>query len=95
VHLLQTFSSRQIHLLQQRVIKMWLYPGSSCLNRSFSEELSEAEINTQIHEALYHGANLNPGAGSTPFKEGVAITMVSLFESVFGSLCDFIFLSCS
>jgi hypothetical protein len=56
---------------------MWLYPGPSCLNRFFSEELSEAEINTQIHKVLDHGANLNPGAGLAPLREGVAITRVS------------------
>jgi hypothetical protein len=45
---------------------MWLYSGPSCLNCSFFEELSEAEINTQIHKVLDHGANLNPEAGPTP-----------------------------
>jgi hypothetical protein len=61
---------------------MWLYPRSSSLSRSFSEELSEAEINTRIHKVLDHGANLNPGAGPAPLIEGVATTKVSLFGFV-------------
>jgi hypothetical protein len=46
VHLLRTFFSHQIQLLYRWVTKMWLYPGPSCLDCSFSEELSEVEINT-------------------------------------------------
>jgi hypothetical protein len=61
---------------------MWLYLGSSYLDRSFSEEFSKAEINTLIHKALDHVANLNPGAGHVPLREGVASTRVSLFGSV-------------
>jgi hypothetical protein len=59
---------------------MWLYPRPSCLDCSFSEELSEAVINTWIHKVLDHGANLNPGAGPTPLREGVASTRVSLLD---------------
>jgi hypothetical protein len=61
---------------------MWLYPGPSSLDCSFSEELSATEINTWIHKVLDHGANLNPWTGPTPLREGVANTWVSLFGSV-------------
>jgi hypothetical protein len=40
------------------------------------------EINTWIHKVLDHGANLDPGAGPAPLREGVASTRVSLFGSV-------------
>jgi hypothetical protein len=66
VHLLRTFFSHRIQLLRQQMTKIWLYPGPSCLNHSFSEELSEVEINTLIHKVLDHVANLNPGGWSCP-----------------------------
>jgi hypothetical protein len=68
--------------LRQRVTKMWLYPGPSCFDHSLSEELSEAEMNTRIHNILDHGANLNPGAGPTALREGDTSTRVSLLPSV-------------
>jgi hypothetical protein len=61
---------------------MWLYLGPSYLDRSFSEELSVEEINTQIHKVLDHGAHPNLEAGLAPLREGVANTRVSLFGSV-------------
>jgi hypothetical protein len=66
MHLLQTFFNHQIQLLRQRVTKMWLYPGPSYLDCSFSEELSEAKINTWFHKVLDHRANLNPVADPAP-----------------------------
>jgi hypothetical protein len=90
VHLLRTFFSPRIQPLQQRVIKMCLYPRPCCPDRSFSEELSNVEINTQIHKVLDNRAELNPWAGLTPLREGVASTRVSLFRSIFSSLHDFI-----
>jgi hypothetical protein len=50
---------------------MWMYPVPSRPDCPFSEELSDTEINTQIHRILAHGANLNPEAGPTLLKEGV------------------------
>jgi hypothetical protein len=82
MHLLWTFFSHRIQSLLQWVTKMWLYPGSSCLDRFFTEELSEVEINTWIHKFLDHEANLNPEASPAPLREGVASTRVSLFGSV-------------
>jgi hypothetical protein len=61
---------------------MWLYPGPSCLDRSFSNESSEADINSRIHKVLDHGANMNPGADLAHLREGVGSTRVSLFGSV-------------
>jgi hypothetical protein len=61
---------------------LWLYPGSSCFEDSFSKKLSVVEINIRIHMVLDHVANLNPEAGPTPLREGVVSTKVSLFGSV-------------
>jgi hypothetical protein len=47
---------------------MWMYPGPSCPDCPFSEELDNAEINTRIHKVPAHGANLNPGFGPTPLE---------------------------
>jgi hypothetical protein len=90
MHLLQIFFSHRIQLLRQRVIKMLLYLGLSCFDCSFSEELSDAKINTRIHKVPDHGVDLNPGADPIPLGEGVTSTRVSLFGSVFGSLHNFI-----
>jgi hypothetical protein len=90
MHLLQISFSHRIQSLRQRVIKMWLYSRKSCSDCSFSEELSDVNINTRIHKVLDHGADLNLGADPVPLGEGVASTRVSLFGSVFGSLHDFI-----
>jgi hypothetical protein len=76
------FFSCQIQRLCQRVTKMRLYPGSNCLDRSFSEELSEAEINTWMHKVLDNEANLNPWASPAPSREGPASSRVSLFGYV-------------
>jgi hypothetical protein len=65
-------------------------PVPSCPNHPFSEELSNAEINTCIHRVLTHGVNLNPGAGPTPLREVVDSTRVSLFAFAFGNLCNLI-----
>jgi hypothetical protein len=61
---------------------MWLYSGLCFPNRSFSKELSAADINTQIHKVLDHGANSDHGVGPAPLREGVASTRVSLLESI-------------
>jgi hypothetical protein len=50
---------------------MWLYPGPSCPDRPFSEELNDMEINTRIRGILAHGADLNFGLGPIPLREGV------------------------
>jgi hypothetical protein len=47
------------------------------------------EINTWIHKVLAHGADLNPGAGPVPLREGVDKTRVSQLESVFWPFAQF------
>jgi hypothetical protein len=84
VNLLRTFFTRWIQLLRQRVITRWMYPGPSCPDHPFSEELGKAE-------ALAHGANLNSGASPTPLREGIDNTTVSLLTFSFGSLRNLIF----
>jgi hypothetical protein len=69
---------------------MWMYPGPSCPDRQFYEELGDVEINTQIHRVLAHGVNLDPGAGPTTLREGVDSTRVSLFAFAFDNLCNLI-----
>jgi hypothetical protein len=65
---------------------MWMCLGPSCLDRPFSEELGDAEINTRIHRVLAHGVILNPGASPAPLREGVDSTRVSPFAIAFGNL---------
>jgi hypothetical protein len=50
--LLRTFFSCQVQPLHQRVVTNWMYPGPSCPDRPFFEELGNAEINTHIHRVL-------------------------------------------
>jgi hypothetical protein len=42
---------------------MLMYPRRTCLDRPFSKELDDLEINTQLHKVLAHEAVLKPGAG--------------------------------
>jgi hypothetical protein len=61
---------------------MWMYLGPSCFDRSSSEELSAAEIKTQIHKVLDLGPDPNPGVSPAPLREGVASTRVSMFGPI-------------
>jgi hypothetical protein len=74
---------------------MWLYLGPSYPDYPFSEELEVAEINTWIYNVLAYGADLNLGAGSSPLREGVDSTRVSLFAFAFDSLRNLIHSPCS
>jgi hypothetical protein len=58
----------------------------SCLDRPFSVELGDVEVNTQIHKVLARGAHPNLGAGPSPLGEGVNSTRVSLLTFTFDSL---------
>jgi hypothetical protein len=53
--LLQTFFSHRVQLLHWREVTKWMYPRPNCPGRSFSVELSDIEINTQIQGVLAHG----------------------------------------
>jgi hypothetical protein len=59
---------------------MLMYPGPTCTDHPFFEELGDAEINTRIHKVLAHGLDQNPGAGPVPLREGVDCTRVSPLE---------------
>jgi hypothetical protein len=52
--------------LRQQEMTMWMYPGSSCPDCPFSEELGNMEINTWIRGVIAHGAALNLGTGPPP-----------------------------
>jgi hypothetical protein len=72
---------------------MWMYWGPSCLDRPFSTELGDTEINTQIQGIHAHGADLNLGSGSIPLREGVDSPRVSSLGFLFVYLCQFLFLT--
>jgi hypothetical protein len=61
---------------------MWLYLGSSCLDRPSSEELSTAEVDSRIHKVLDLGVNPNPGASPAPLHEGVTSARVSKLSPI-------------
>jgi hypothetical protein len=69
---------------------MWLYSGPSFLDRPFFEELGEAEIKTQVYKVLAYGANPNPRAGPSLFREGIGSSRVSPFAFNFGGLRNLI-----
>jgi hypothetical protein len=69
--LLQTFVSRRVQPLRRWEITMWMYPGPSCPDRSFSAKLDNVEINARIRGILGHGANQNPAPSPIPLRGGV------------------------
>jgi hypothetical protein len=50
---------------------MWMYPGPSCFDCSFSTKLDDVEINVWIRGILVHGANQNSSPSPCPLREGV------------------------
>jgi hypothetical protein len=70
-----------------------MYPRSSCLNCSFSEELGNTETNTQIRRVLAHGAILSLGTSPAPLRERVDSPWVSPLGPTFDYMCQFRFLS--
>jgi hypothetical protein len=56
----------------------WMYPGPSCLNRSFFAELDNVEIEAWIRGILVRGANHNSNPSPIPLREGVISPWVSL-----------------
>jgi hypothetical protein len=50
---------------------MWMYLGLSCPDCSFSTELDDAQINTQIRGILVYGANQNPDPSPIPLRGAV------------------------
>jgi hypothetical protein len=91
--LLWTFFSRRVKPLCQLFMTMWMYPGPSCHDHPFSEELGDMELNTQIDRVLALGAYLNHRVGPTPLREGVDNAWVSPLRPILGCLCKFWFLN--
>jgi hypothetical protein len=50
---------------------MWIYPGLSCPDCSFSTELDDMEINAWIRGILVHGFNQNSGPSPVSLREGL------------------------
>jgi hypothetical protein len=48
VDLVRTFVNHPVQPLHQREMSMWMYPGPSCPDHPFFEELGDVEINTWI-----------------------------------------------
>jgi hypothetical protein len=56
---------------------MWMYPGPSHPDRSFSIELDNAEIDAWNQGILVHGVNRNSGPSPIPLREGAISPWVS------------------
>jgi hypothetical protein len=69
---------------------MWMYPGPSCPDHSFSAELDNVEINARIHGILVYGANQNPSPSRIPLRGGVVSPWVTLLKLIFVWLCQFL-----
>jgi hypothetical protein len=65
---------------------MWKHPRMSYPNCPYSEKLSVAEINAQIHKVLDLGVNLNPGAGPVPVRRGITSVRVSTLGPILAAL---------
>jgi hypothetical protein len=61
---------------------MWLYPGPSCPDCPFSEELNVTEVDSWVHKVLDLWVNPNSGAGPAVLQEGVANVRVSTLYSI-------------
>jgi hypothetical protein len=91
--LLQTFFRRQVQLLHQDEITMWMYPGPCCPDRPFNVELGDTEVNTRVHGVLSHGAVPDLGMGPIPLREGVDNPCVCPLRPSCGYLFQFWFLN--
>jgi hypothetical protein len=60
---------------------MWRYPGPSCPNRSFSAELIDAEVDTQVRKILALGVNRHSGSSLIPLRDGVVSPWVSFAQA--------------
>jgi hypothetical protein len=58
---------------------MWMYPGSSCPDRSFS---ADVEIDTWIRRTLALRAHRNSGPILIPSREGVVSPWVNLLKLI-------------
>jgi hypothetical protein len=72
---------------------MTMYPGSSCPDNPFSEELGDTEVNTWARGVHAYGAVLNLGTGPVNLGEGFDSPWVSPLAPTFDCLCQFRFLN--
>jgi hypothetical protein len=77
VDLIWTFVSHHVQPLWCREMPMWMHPGPSCSDHSFSVELGNAEIDAQIGRILIQGVHQNFGSSLIPLREGVVSPCVS------------------
>jgi hypothetical protein len=61
---------------------IWVYPGSSCLNRPSPEELSAAEVEAWIHKVLDSAIITSHRASPDPLRRGIASVRVSTLGSI-------------
>jgi hypothetical protein len=89
--LLGTFVSHRFQPLRQREMTMWRYTRPCCLDRPFSTELDDTEINTWILGGHAHGADQNFGSGPVPLREWVVNRWVSVLKLTSSSCVNFSF----
>jgi hypothetical protein len=51
---------------------MWRYLGPSCLDRSFTDQLMDVEVGTQVQRILALGLNRCFGSRPVPLRDRVA-----------------------
>jgi hypothetical protein len=66
IHLLWTFFSRRIQPLRMQRVKMWAYPGPSCIDHPSPEESSAVEVEARIPKVLDSTVIPSHGAGPNP-----------------------------
>jgi hypothetical protein len=57
---------------------MWRYLGPNYPNLSFSAELTDVEVDTQVRSILALRVNQHSGFSPVPLRDGVTIPWVSL-----------------
>jgi hypothetical protein len=69
---------------------MWMYPGPSFPDRSFSTKLDNADIDIRVQRILALRAHWNSGPNLIPLREGVIIPWVSPPSWLPLDLCKFL-----
>jgi hypothetical protein len=78
--ILRTFISRRVQPLRWQEMTMWRYPRPGCLDRSFSAELVDTEVDAWVWKLLALGARRPSAPGLAFLREGVGSPWVSPFE---------------
>jgi hypothetical protein len=71
-------------------VTMWRYPGPSCSDHSFSAELDDKEIDTQVRMILALRVHQSSGPFPIPLVEGVISPWVSPLKLILALLCRFL-----